>query len=121
MSGLESPAPDTLVTPSRVHLSTSAAERIREMLEEEELLEEGGLRISVRPGAGCSGRPQYNMILETEPRRDDTVLAGSGVRIFLDPTSAWALDGLKVDWVDSPELGSGFAFQHPRNGGGPSC
>jgi iron-sulfur cluster assembly accessory protein len=112
---------DAAITQPRIFLSTAARERIREMLVEEELEDEGGLRISVRPGAGCSGRPNYSMVLELEPNRDDTILSGGGIRIFLDPTSAWALDGLRVDFVDSPGMGSGFAFQDPRRQGGRAC
>lgn len=108
-------------TQPRIFLSATARERIREMLVEEELEEEGGLRISVRPGAGCSGRPTYNMVLEVAPDRKDIILSGGGIRIFLDPTSAWALDGLRVDFVDSPGMGAGFAFQHPNRQGGPAC
>ncbi|TVR64824.1 MAG: iron-sulfur cluster assembly accessory protein [Gemmatimonadales bacterium] len=109
------------VTPVRLNLTASALERIREMLAEEDLLEEGGLRITMKPGAGCSGTPRFGMVMEVEPDDDDTVLEADGVRIFLDPTSAWALDGLRLDWVDSPTMGSGFAFQHPRGRGGRAC
>jgi iron-sulfur cluster assembly accessory protein len=108
-------------TQPRIQLSESAADRIREMLQEEGLTEEGGLRISARLGAGCSTPLQFGLVLEPEPEPDDAVLEGPGIRIFLDPSSAWSLDGLRVDYVDSPVLGSGFAFQHPRGKGGRAC
>jgi iron-sulfur cluster assembly protein len=109
------------IAPTAIHCSTAALEQIRDMLEEEDLLEEGGLRLSARSGAGCSAPLQFGMILETAPDPEDVVLLAEGIRIFLDPSSAWALDGLRVDYVDSPLMGSGFAFQHPRGAGGRAC
>lgn len=114
-------SPESMVARPTIHLSAAALEKVREMLDEEDLVEEGGLRISVRPGAGCSAPPQFGMILETAAARGDIVLEGRDIRLFLDPTSAWSLDGLQVDYVDSPLMGSGFAFRHPRGTAGPSC
>jgi iron-sulfur cluster assembly accessory protein len=109
------------IAPPRIALTESAIEKLREMLEEEGLEEEGGLRLSARTGAGCSAPMQFGMVLEVAPSRDDIVLSGNGIRIFMNPTSAWSLDGLMVDYVDSPEMGSGFAFKHPRGTGGRAC
>lgn len=111
----------TASSPVRIHLSGNAVVAIREMLEEEDLLEEGGLRISAHFGAGCSTPLRYGLILEPEAEPDDLVLSGNGIRLFIDPRSAWSLDGLRVDYVDSPEMGSGFAFQHPRGMKGRAC
>lgn len=113
--------PEDAAASARIHLSASALEKVREMLEEEDLAEEGGLRISARHGAGCSAPLQFSMILEVEPGPDDVILTGEGIRIFLDPRSAWSLDGLVVDYVDTPMLGSGFAFRHPRGAPGRVC
>jgi iron-sulfur cluster assembly accessory protein len=110
-----------VIPPPRLELSQAAVERIREMLEEEDLVAEGGLRIKARTGAGCSAPMLFNLVLETEPDEDDLVLEGPGIRIFMDPVSAWSLDGLAVDWVDAPGLGEGFAFRHPRGAGGRAC
>jgi len=117
----ESDVSEPALTPPRIHLTEAAVEQIREMLEEEDLHEEGGLRLTARTGAGCSAPMQFGMMLEVAPEDDDVVLRGPGLRIFMDPDSAWALDGLQVDWVDSPTLGEGFAFRHPRGRAGGSC
>jgi iron-sulfur cluster insertion protein len=121
MSTTEASGPDPTLAPPTVHFSRTAVERIREMLAEEELLPEGGLRISARPGAGCSAPLKYGLVMETEPEPDDLVLSGEGIRIFLDPRSAWSVDGLLVDYVDAPFMGSGFAFRRGRGGVGSSC
>jgi len=112
---------EPVIPPPRLELSQAAVERIREMLEEENLVEEGGLRIAARTGAGCSAPMLFNLVLEAAAREDDVVLEGPGIRLFMDPVSAWSLDGLAVDWVDAPGLGEGFAFRHPRGAGGRAC
>jgi iron-sulfur cluster assembly accessory protein len=110
-----------VVPPPRIRLSAPALEKIREMLEEEELIDEGGIRLSARSGAGCSAPMQFGMTMEARPGRRDVVLAGEGIRVFMDPTSAWSLDGLEVDYVSSPVLGEGFAFRHPNGSSGRAC
>ncbi len=113
--------PEQAETSPRIHLTSAALERIHEMLEEEDLLAEGGLRITVQHGGGCSAPLQFGMVMEVEPEVDDVVLMAGGVRLFLAPRSVWSVDGLQVDFVDSPFLGSGFAFRHPRGSAGRSC
>ena len=107
--------------PSRIHVTEAAVEAIREMLDEEELSEEGRLRISARTGAGCSVPLKYGMTLEAAPKPDDRILEGRGVRIIMDPESAWVLDGLVVDYVTDSPMGEGFAFRHPNGPSGRAC
>jgi Fe-S cluster assembly iron-binding protein IscA len=120
VSGTAVSAPDEATSP-RIHISESALERIVEMLTEEELLEEGGLRLSARLGAGCSSPLGFDMVMEVEPEPDDLVLTGAGIRLFLSARDTWSLDGLHVDYVSMPGMGEGFAFRHPRGAGGRAC
>lgn len=106
---------------TRIFMSDAAVEVIREMIEEAELPPEGGLRLSTHTGAGCSAPLRYDMTLEPEPRDDDAVLSSAGVRLFLDPESAWILDGLHVDYVTSSPMGEGFAFSHSDGRSRRSC
>lgn len=108
-------------TEPAVHLSPAALEHVREMIRDAGLQDEGGLRLSARTGAGCSAPLRYRMVLEEAPEEDDTVLSSDGVRVFLDPESAWVLDGLFVDYVTSSPMGEGFAFRHPRARGDGTC
>ncbi len=121
MHGPDPAGTEPVLTPPKIHLTAEALDRVRAMLEEEELLAEGGLRISAHHGGGCSAPLQFDLILEHEPEADDVVLSAGGIRIFLDPGSTWSLDGLQIDYVESPILGSGFAFQHPRGTHKRSC
>lgn len=106
---------------TRIHVTDAALEAMREMASEAELPEEGGLRLSARSGAGCSAPLKYGMTLEPTPEAGDRILESRGVRIFMDPESAWVLDGLVVDYVTSSPMGEGFAFHHPRGPGGRAC
>lgn len=115
------PATTPVADASRIHVTEPALEAIREMIIEEELSEEGGLRISARTGAGCSVPLQYGMTLEAAPNADDRILEGRGVRIFMDPESAWVLDGLVVDYVTDSPMGEDFAFRHPNGPSGRAC
>lgn len=107
--------------PSRIQVTDAALEEIRAMLDEADLSAEGGLRLSAHTGAGCSAPLEYGMTLEPAPKADDRILEGRGVRIFMDPESAWVLDGLVVDYVTDSPMGEGFAFRHPRGPGGRAC
>lgn len=118
---LQAPAPEVEGSQPRIHMSDAAAEQVREMIREADLGEEGGLRLRARLGAGCSAPLQYGLFLEEAPEADDTVLGNGDLRLFLDPESAWALDGLFVDYVDNPVMGEGFAFRHPNGPGGRAC
>ncbi len=109
------------LTAPRILLSGTALEKVREMLEEADLPDEGGLRLSARPGAGCSAPLQYDMVLDEAPDSDDTVLTVGNLRLFVDPRSAWSLDGLLVDYVTSPVMGEGFAFRRQQGNRGRAC
>lgn len=102
----------------RLRLTPSALREVQALLEEEDLLDEGGLRISATTGAGCSTPLRFNLELDVGPEPGDLVLEGGGIRIFIDPRSAWSVDGLEVDWADLPGMGEGFTFRHPRGVGG---
>lgn len=70
----------------------------------------GGFRLMVTPG-GCSG---YNseFSVEAAPRPGDAELSVNGVRVFLPAESRLVLDGVTVDFADSPTK-SGLTFMNP--------
>lgn len=106
-------------SPPRVSLGATAEAAIRALLTDEDLLTHGGLRIEATPGAGCSGRLQFALTLESEPADDDFVLVtASGARLFIASRDSWSLDGLHVDYLSSSALGEGFAFSRGSAGTG---
>lgn len=106
--------------PPKVKFSAPALEKVKELMAEEEV-EDGGLRISAHFGAGCALPLNFDLELDLEPDEGDYVLEGGGVRIFIAPKNAWAVDGLQVDYVESGAMGSGFAFSHPRGRARRGC
>ena len=66
-----------------ITLLPAAADKIRSLLTERNLVDHG-LRVFVA-GGGCSGM-QYGMAIEKEPGEFDTIIESNGVRVFVDPT-----------------------------------
>ena len=94
---------------STITMTTAAAEKIRELLKQEND-ESLGLRIFVA-GGGCSGL-QYGMTLDEE-QEGDTVVATEGFRVFIDEMSLGYIVGSEVDYVDSL-MGAGFTVNYPN-------
>lgn len=77
----------------------------------------GGFRLRVSPG-GCSGYAS-EFTVEATPLDGDSELAVNGLRLFLTAESRLLLDGVTVDFSDTP-LQSGLTFFNP-NAAAHSC
>jgi iron-sulfur cluster assembly accessory protein len=73
----------------------------------------GGFRLTVSPG-GCSGYAS-EFSVEAAPRSGDSELNLEGVRVFLPAQSRLLLDGVTVDFADTPTA-SGLTFVNPAQG-----
>jgi iron-sulfur cluster assembly accessory protein len=75
--------------------------------------EGAGFRLTVTPG-GCSG---YNAAFSVEPAAlaGDTTLELDGLRLFLPVETASLLDGVTVDFADTPTT-TGLTFFNPNAG-----
>jgi len=71
----------------------------------------GGFRLSVSPG-GCSGFAS-EFTVESAPQGGDSELTVNGLRVFLPAESRLLLDGVTVDFSDTP-LQSGLTFVNPN-------
>jgi iron-sulfur cluster assembly accessory protein len=71
----------------------------------------GGFRLTVTPG-GCSGYAS-EFSVEASPRGGDSELAVNGLRVFLPAASRLMLDGVTVDFADTPTQ-SGLTFFNPN-------
>ena len=95
-----------------INVTEAAAEKITELLTEENKLD-SGLRVFVQ-GGGCSGF-QYGLMIdegEGDPESDQTFMV-NGVRLFVDPISLRYLKGAEVDFVDN-NMGGGFTIKNPN-------
>jgi iron-sulfur cluster insertion protein len=107
--GAIAPAPATPMAPS-IHVTESAASKIKELLAEEGKLE-SGLRVFVQ-GGGCSGF-QYGLMIEESGGVGDQTYESNGIRLFVDPVSVSYLKGAEVDFVDTI-TGGGFTIKNPN-------
>ena len=95
-----------------INVTETAAEKISELLADEEKLG-AGLRVFVQ-GGGCSGF-QYGLMID-EGEGDgavDKVFEINGVRLLVDPISLRYLKGAEVDFVDN-QMGGGFTIKNPN-------
>lgn len=70
----------------------------------------GGMRLLVTPG-GCSGYAS-EFTVEAAPRAGDSVVEVGEVKLFLPAESRLVLDGVIMDFADTPTK-SGLTFTNP--------
>lgn len=92
-----------------VTLTDSAADKLRDMLDGRESVEDT-LRIFVKPG-GCTGF-SYAMALDTAHEGDE-LFEIKGVRVAVEADSLDLIEGSEVDFVDDI-TGQGFRIQNPQ-------
>lgn len=90
---------------------TPAAEKFMRRMVRFSASPAGGFRLTVTPG-GCSGYTA-EFSVEDGPRGGDAELAVNGLRVFLPAESRLLLDGVTVDFADTP-LQSGLTFFNPN-------
>src|SRR6266550_3472716 len=90
-------------------LTPSAAEKIKQLLAEEE--DVNVLRVAIQ-GGGCSGF-QYGLGFDRGPQEGDIEFSMHGVEVVVDPFSAPYLSGAEIDYVDTIQS-SGFAINNPN-------
>lgn len=103
--------PDVNGQPAVLSLTPTAARKIRRLLEEKNLPNHG-LRVFVS-GGGCSGM-QYGMAFEEEPQDGDLLVEDQGVKLIVDPVSAFYLEGASIDYVEDDLMGGGFKIDNPN-------
>ena len=102
-----------------ITLSELAAEKIKELLEEQGQ-PDSSLRVTVMPGA--NGGVQYMLALEEAAKNEDLIIEESGVKILVDEESVPFLQGTEIDYVEGL-MRSGFTIVNPNfaSAGGCAC
>ena len=96
--------------PNAITLSERAANKVRELITEEE---EPNLKLRVFiTGGGCSGF-QYGFSFDEEAAEDDAFIERDGVTVLVDPLSYPYLAGSEVDYSEGLE-GSRFVVNNPN-------
>lgn len=101
---------DGLVVSASVVFTAAAANKVRELLDEESDPTQK-LRVFVT-GGGCSGF-QYGFKFDTETEDGDTVVEKNGVTLLVDPMSVQYLAGAEIDYKESVE-GAQFVIRNPN-------
>jgi iron-sulfur cluster insertion protein len=96
--------------PAPVIFTDSAADKVRQLIEEEGNAELK-LRVFVQ-GGGCSGF-QYGFTFDEETGEDDTVMEKNGVTLLVDAMSYQYLVGAEIDYKDGLE-GAQFVIKNPN-------
>ncbi len=99
-------------------ITPSAEKFIRRMVRFGGAGEDAGFRLSVSPG-GCSGLAS-EFSVEALPKPGDAVVTISGIRLFLPVESRLLLQGVTMDFKDTP-LQSGLVFHDPKATGCSTC
>jgi iron-sulfur cluster assembly accessory protein len=103
-------APPAAKAVPRVTVTAAAEKFMRRMVRFSES-PTGGFRLSVSPG-GCSGlSAQFSV--EAAPLGGDAELGVNGLRLFLPAESRLLLDGVTIDFSESPTQ-SGLSFIDPN-------
>ncbi|MEA3336819.1 MAG: iron-sulfur cluster assembly accessory protein [Chloroflexota bacterium] len=111
MSTATQTAEQETTTVEGVFISENAAVKLGDILTEKGLAETHGLRVFVQ-GGGCGGM-QYGMSFEDTQRSGDQVFDQNGLKVYIDPTSLFYMNGARIDYVDSL-MGGGFHIDNPQ-------
>ncbi len=94
-----------------VTLTENAAHKLQNVMNDKGYSPTYGLRVFVQ-GGGCGGM-QYGMMFDSDPREGDEVFEVHGLRVYVDPTSLFYINGAQIDYVDNL-MGGGFHIENPN-------
>lgn len=101
-----------------ITITTSAEKFMRRMVRFGGAGEDAGFRLTVSPG-GCSGYSS-EFSVEAAPLPGDAAVVINGVKLFLPAESRLMLDGITIDFADTPTQ-SGLTFVNPNAAGCGTC
>ena len=93
-----------------ITLTPTAADKLGGIMDQKGVKTTHALRIFVK-GGGCGGM-QYGMTFD-EAHDGDELYEQHGLRVIVDPTSLFYVDGASIDYVDNL-MGGGFHIENPN-------
>jgi iron-sulfur cluster assembly protein len=90
---------------------TRKAERFIQMMLMADGGPQSGFRLAVTPG-GCSGLSSDISVVNA-PEPGDAIYEKNGIRLFLPAESRILLDGVTIDFTDTPSR-TGLVFNDPK-------
>ncbi|MFV0319065.1 MAG: iron-sulfur cluster insertion protein ErpA [Microbacterium sp.] len=110
-------SPDTAARAHGVALTDDAAEKVKNLLQQEGR-DDLRLRVAVQPG-GCSGLI-YQLYFDERLLDGDKTVDFDGVEVVVDDMSIPYLDGANIDFKDTISE-QGFTIDNPNAGGSCAC
>ncbi len=101
-----------------IHLTDSAVNKLKVLLETEQSEERIRLRLYVEPG-GCSGL-RYDFFPDEKLEASDKIFPFDGVEVVVDNKSLPYLDGSTLDWEDTI-MRQRFVIENPNAQGTCAC
>ncbi|AEG70190.1 MULTISPECIES: iron-sulfur cluster insertion protein ErpA [Ralstonia] len=102
--------PDVNEVPAPLVFTDSAADKVKQLIEEEGN-PELKLRVFVQ-GGGCSGF-QYGFTFDEDTNEDDTTMTKNGVTLLIDSMSYQYLVGAEIDYKEDIN-GAQFVIKNPN-------
>lgn len=93
-----------------ITLTEKSANKIKEILKEQNVNEQPLLRVGIKAG-GCSGFT-YVLDFDTKPSKFDKYFESNDLGILCDKKSLLYLKGMEIDWSDNL-MDRGFKFNNP--------
>lgn len=94
-----------------ITISETAAQKVKQMLQQPEYAEKQVIRVSVVSG-GCSGL-SYKMDFDQAAAEGDEQMEDKGLRLVCDKKSFFYLIGTELDYSEGLQ-GKGFHFVNPN-------
>jgi iron-sulfur cluster assembly protein len=103
---------DTMTQIGGINLTESAAQKLGAIMDQKGMRETHALRVFVK-GGGCGGM-QYGMTFDNDISEMDNVYnQPGGLRVVVDATSLFYVEGANIDYVDNL-MGGGFHIDNPN-------
>jgi iron-sulfur cluster assembly accessory protein len=96
-----------------VTITEAASQKLAEILRQQTGHESGVYRLRLSAAPGCCSGAQYGMSLAKQLEQGDWEGEFGGLKVLVDPDSAPFLEGVSIDYVETPE-GSGFTIRNPN-------
>jgi iron-sulfur cluster insertion protein len=100
-----------------ITLTEIASNKLKEIIEAEGI-EHNSVRVKVL-GGGCAGFT-HDMTFDDQVGDMDEIIEIDGIKIIVDMISLSYIEGVEIDYVDSP-IGAGFKFINPNVKGTCGC
>lgn len=98
-------------SPELLHITAAAAQKIREVIAQQQVPEGAGLRVGIKGAAmGCAG---VSYLLGFDQAQENDIRGEvAGIQVLIDPRHSMFVMGMEIDWHEDAHQ-RGFVFNNP--------